>query len=401
MIRHPRRIALVIGAASLLIAGVWAAVDYRVRLRLTAGPMVQALTADGFALVWRIHPAEASMTVRVKRDDDLEIGTFPVEAENEELGQYVAVVSGLDPATRYRYRITSASSGDEEPPLAEGDVRTAPLSGGAFRFLAFGDGGTGCRATRQLARRMLDYQPDLIIHTGDIISPRGLPENLPAKFYRPYADLIARAPLYPCMGNHEFRTDRGQPVLDAFVLPANGPAGQDKEHFYWFDVADARFVSIDSNYDYPLYRDVIAPWLSEVLAGAGGRWKIVFFHEPVFTNGRHEPADKLLDSIVPVIDEHEVDLVLAGHNHLYERTHPIRNGEVTPAGQGTVYITSGSGGNNLYEARQPPPPFMAAWCDDQHSFTVVDVTPTVLTLRQVVSDGRVVDEHHLTRGFGQ
>ncbi|MCP4246765.1 MAG: hypothetical protein GY778_06925, partial [bacterium] len=200
-----------------------------------------------------------------------------------------------------------------------------------------GAGGPGCRATWKLARRMTEYDPDLIIHTGDIVSPRGVPENLPAKFYRPYAELIARAALYPCMGNHEFRTDQGRPVLDAFVLPANGPAGQDHERFYWFDVADVRFVSIDSNYDYPLYRDVIAPWLSEVLADAGDRWKIVFFHEPVFTNGRHKPADKLLDSIVPIMDEYGVDLVLAGHNHLYERTHPIRNGEVTPAGEGTVY----------------------------------------------------------------
>jgi len=388
-------IAAGITATTALVASVWIALDYRSNPRIIAGPMVQMVSSDGFKLVWQMHPNKPA-TVTVRQQDGKEVGRFPADQEDN---RHVARISGLQAGSTVHYQISRRNGAEPPTVLAENYVRTAPVRGRPFRFLAFGDGGAGQPSSRQLSRLMFPYRPDLVIHTGDIISPDGCREDFVGKLYRPYAELLAQSPMYPALGNHEVRTENGRPTLEAFLLPDNGPQSQEPERFYWFDFGNVRFIAIDSNHDYPLFRDVVAPWLDEVLAAAAGRWKVVFWHEPVYTNGKYPPAEKLLRTIVPVIDKHRVELVLNGHNHMYERTYPIRGGQVVRQGRGTVYVVTGAGGNNLYEAKHPPPRYLASFCDQQHSFTVVDVTPNVLAVRQIGDDGQVLDEFQITRGI--
>lgn len=125
---------------------------------------------------------------------------------------------------------------------------------------------------------------------------------------------------------------------------------------------------------------------------APGRWKIVYFHHTVYSTGRHAPKGAILQDIIPVIDRNGVDVVLSGHNHMYERTHPLCNGKVDPAGRGTVYITTGTGGQPLYEFEREMPALMAARDNTQHGFTVVDVTPEALSFRQVGQQDNVIDQ---------
>jgi len=392
-----RRLMIAAGITVLtaLAASAWIALDYRSNPRVIAGPMVQMVNSDGFAVVWQMHPNKPAI-VTVRQQDGKEVGRFPAGQEDS---RQVAQISGLEAGSTYHYQISLQDGAEPHTALAENDVRTAPVWGRPFRFLAFGDSGAGQPSSRRLSRLMFPYHPDLVIHTGDIISPDGRREDFVGKLYRPYAELLAQSPMYPCLGNHEVKTENGRPTLEAFLLPDNGPRNQEPERFYWFDFGDVRFVAIDSNHDYPLFRDVVAPWLDAVLATAGDRWKVAFWHEPVYTNGRYTPAEKLLRTIVPVIDKHRVELVLNGHNHMYERTHPIRGGQVVGQSRGTVYVVTGAGGNNLYEAQHPPPPYLAHFCDRQHSFTVVDVTSNVMAVRQIGADRRVLDEFQITRAM--
>jgi 3',5'-cyclic AMP phosphodiesterase CpdA len=264
---------------------------------------------------------------------------------------------------------------------------------------ALGDTGDGEMPQWQIARILPDHQPDLVIHTGDLIYPDGQREDYFRKFFLPYADLIAATPFYPCLGNHDVNTKGGSPLLETFVLPENGPAGQ-IERCYWFDYSDMRFVAIDSNHSYEHFRDVVAPWLDQVLTQAGPLWKVVFFHEPMYTHGKYTDAQKLIDSIGPVIDRHQVELVLSGHDHMFQRTHPMRAGQVALDGQGAVYVTTAAGGANLYQLRPQRPGYLAAYDDSQHSFTIVDVTSDWLDVRQIGEDDQPIDETHIPRRAG-
>lgn len=386
--------ALAFAALGVIAVGLWVSWDYTRRTRLVNGPMIQQVTETGFTVVWRVHPTDSTMgAVEVVGGDGTPVGRFPAQLEGD---QWIAGVEGLQPDSEYLYRIQAAPTSGEPRVFAEHRARTAPTRGRAFRFLAFGDSGGGSRAQYRLAAAMPGWSPDLIIHTGDLVYPFGAPDEYPGGFYRPYAELISHVPFYPCLGNHDVRTANGQPLLDAFVLPRNGPAADTPEWQYWFDFGDARFVALDSNLHEPEIRATTVPWLESVLATAGARWKIVFVHEAIYTNGTKYPkAAKLISTVVPLFDRYRVELVLYGHIHLYERTWPIYNSRL--AEDGTVYVTTGAGGGNLIKQLPRRPEWLAAANDRQHGFTVVDVGQDELSLRQIGADGSVLDQARIRR----
>ena len=101
--------------------------------------------------------------------------------------------------------------------------------------------------------------------------------------------------------------------------------------------------------------------------------------------------------MVDVFDHRQVNLVLCGHNHMYERTHPLRGGRIVPPGQGTVYVTTGAGGAGLYVFRPAPPDYMAVWNAEQHGFTIIDVSDDLLHVRQVGEEKQYIDDFFVHR----
>lgn len=311
-------------------------------------------------------------------------------------GRLEAAFDGL--ATGAVYRFTATRSGDAgNEHLLEGSFRTSgpadANADGSCRLLVFGDSGSGDTNQSTLAALMPDVKPDLILHTGDLVYLEGRYEWYDAKFFQPYARLLNTAPFFPCPGNHDADFDEGRPYYRTFVLPENGPDGAvTPEQHYWFDFAGMRIVSLDSNQPFGHVRDVVVPWLDRVLADAPGGWKIVLFHHPPYTNGKYAPSGKFRELLAPVFDRHRVGLVLNGHNHMYERTHPIRGGEVVPDGEGTVYIVSGAGGGDLYEIGKGDPAYICKQVAGQFSFTVIDVHAGTMELQQININGEVVDK---------
>lgn len=387
---HPLRIALLVAVVLASMAGVNLRRSYQTQPILVLGPMVQNVTCNGFAVFCSTHNADP-VTSRLYADGERHAaGTVSPRGE----AGFMIAFDGLQPARTYQYEILSAAGES----LARHSVRTAPADDRPFRFVALGDTGVGDRHQNRVARHMRTYRPDLIVHTGDLVYPRGILEEHHRKFFQPYAELLPEVPLYACMGNHECRMPGVERVPVSFILPSNGPPDVPTGRNYWFDYGRTRFIAIDSNNDEWFFADVIVPWLDDVMASAkDADWKILFFHEPVHTQAKYPPAVKLLRTIVPVLESHSADLVLCGHNHLFERSHPVKDGRIVSPAKGTVYVTTGAGGANLATARLPMPETIATWNDNVHSFTVADVTRDVLRLRQISESGQLLDEYHIER----
>lgn len=392
--KRPRRIALAVFAASLVTTAGWYALETRRGPHLVTGPLVQLVSPHSFTLVWNATRAEP-ITVRLIDTDGKVIrdtSVSPMSTSPESVAtigsRFECEITGLDAGRAYTY--------DIGPGLHRATVRTAPDTSAPIRILAFGDSGDGDYPQWRVARLMPAWQPDLIVHTGDLVYDDGLLADYPGHFYRPYASLIDHIPFYPCLGNHDFRTDSGRPLLDTFVLPRNAPSPELEERNYWFDHAGVRFVALDSNVN--RLSDLLDAWLDRVLADAGDRWKILFWHEPIFTHGKYEESAKLMERIVPILDRRHAHLVLSGHNHMYERTHAMRHGQVAAPGEGTVYVTTGAGGGNLYTLRPDPPPYLAASDNTQHGFTIIDVSDDLLRIRQIGEKSGVLDQFFIPRG---
>ena len=209
---------------------------------------------------------------------------------------------------------------------------------------------------------------------------------------------------WPCLGNHDIaEPDLGAPYLEVFELPENGPTGSTPERSYWFDYAAARIAVIDINLDEPQLRDVVAPWLTDVMSEPGPRWKFVSLHHPPYTGGAYQPDQRVQNALVPVFEAVGVDIVFAGHDHMYQRTAPIRAGEVVEEGAGVVYVVSGAGGALIYDALPPDqrPAYVIALNDEVHSFTRVNIDGDTLRLRQIAVDGEVIDDWTLRKHSGE
>ena len=121
-----------------------------------------------------------------------------------------------------------------------------------------------------------------------------------------------------------------------FTLPENGPDCL-KETTYSIDFQGAKVVMLNGNEEFAEQ----AKRLDWMLTENTQTWTIVGIHQPFSSSGKHRKNSRLTDLLIPILDEHAVDLVLQGHEHLYCRSYKLRNGKrVAPGEKGTVYVVS-------------------------------------------------------------
>lgn len=389
-----RRLVRVLAGLTLFLAitiGIYAASPWLLPVSIVEGPMIQQARTDGVTVVW-FTSREAPCELIVQTPEG------PRSIESRRSGRrHVATVEGLAAASAYAYSIR----GEGNALTRNGTTfHTAKPPGAAFSFVAFGDSGRATREQYLLGAEMSRQQVDFVVHTGDLIYPDGKRRDYAKKFFRPYSDLLSRIAFWPTLGNHDVDKDHdGKPLLDVFELPHNGPPGIEPERNYWFDYAEARFVAIDSNVKADSMRDRIAPWVRQTLSAPGPRWKFVILHHPPYTTGKHKPDQNVQQFLVPVFEETDVDIVFSGHDHLYERTLPLRGGQPAAGGRGVVYVVSGAGGASLYKLKPVAerPPIFAKLDDSVHSYSLVRVEAQALTFQQIALGGKILDEWQLTK----
>lgn len=392
-------------AIGILVLAPLTAVGYswnqRTQPVLRTGPMVQLPAADALTVSWAAKVVFTTGWVELVGPDGSR-RQVRIEPAN---GKYEARFDGLTPGV-YTYTVFNeglfwrkmAMSGPHH-------VRQSAPRGESFRFIAFGDSGNGSNTQGNLAAVLTDQEPNVVIHVGDLVYPAGAAKDYPLNFFEPNAVLIQSVPFMPSLGNHDVATDKGRAMLETFNLPENGPKGIEPERNYYFDYGDARFVALDSNrataggaITFDQMKTVVAPWLRRVLTDCDARWRFVYFHHPFYTGSSHAPegAAYVKEAYVKVFEDCGVDVVFCGHNHLFERTAPIKADKVVPDGQGVVYITTGAGGVTRYPEQDPPPPYMRAFNDSVFSFTRVDITTDRLEINQIDELGKVIDSYAIS-----
>jgi hypothetical protein len=132
------------------------------------------------------------------------------------------------------------------------------------------------------------------------------------------------------------------------------------------------------------------------LLAAKAPWKVVFMHYPVFNIGGHATGWGHA-TYLPLFHEANVDLVVVGHSHIYERFRPIAG--TTGAGRWPItHITTGGGGAGLYAVL--PHPALAAFYSTNH-FVVFEVTATTLKGRALTINNTLLDEFELKKENGR
>jgi len=339
---------------------------------LTRGPYLQSVTATGAIIVWRTDRPGSSQV-------DYGVGDYTHSIDlPDPTTEHVITLTDLITGTEVLYRVST--NGVE---LASGAFRTAAGPDQPFSFAAIGDSGIGSTAQYSVAERMVALDPQFVLHTGDVVYPDGQVDGYDPFFFQPYQALARRAPIYPTLGNHDYHTQGGQPYIEAFYLPHNNPANT--ERYYSFDWGNAHFAALDFNTG-PAAAQL--EWLQDDLRSTDKMWKIVFYHQAIYSSGPHGyeswvEAKRAL--LAPIFEESDVDLVLNGHDHDYERTQLIN---------GVLYIVTGGGGASLYQVN---PQSFSAYAESTYNTVFVTIDGCTLNLQAIKPDGTVFDATTLTK----
>lgn len=300
---------------------------------------------------------------------------------------YVATFTGLKPGTRYRYRVVNDGGGAGDYYFT---TSTRPGSGGTivpWTFLGLGDTQVD-NADRPAAivRAAVARYPkaSLLLHAGDVVNHPWV--------HQEWVDLMAAlAPVrtsrnvVPAIGNHEqcilvssCRSGNAEGFRTYFSAPSNGYAKQ-RQTWFSFDQQGVRFVVLDS-FGTDLERQ--AAFLDERLGAADApRWSVVLLHAGPFASRADRTNQDVFDTILPVIEKHDVDLVLNGHDHVY-------SGGYHGDPDSTVFATSDSG-PKFYDISDADwkrrGATRTAWAEETSTYQVVDVSQDTLHYRAIVA----------------
>jgi acid phosphatase type 7 len=296
------------------------------------------------------------------------------------LGLQAARLETLHEATAYACGILDIDGHR----VARFRFRTAPAPGATFLFTVVGDSGHGGVVGRAIARRIRASHPAFLVHVGDFAYTYGTVEEYGRYFFAIYRRTLRRVPIFPTPGNHDLYH---RSIYRTVFAPAYDGAAPDlRYHFAW---GAASFVSLSAREG-----AAGAPGLADDLAAGGpGLWRIVFLHEPLYTAGYKRVERGLRTGLEPVVEAAGVDLVLAGHQHFYERSLP--SCEYVPTAR-VMHVTSGGGGGVDLDPVREHPNFASA-ASEAH-FLRVRVSREWLDIRAVGADGHTIDHVRRARG---
>jgi len=271
----------------------------------------------------------------------------------------------------------AAAAETQEPAVA------LPNKEGSLKFAVLGDFGTGSREQYGLAAQMgtvydrLKY--GIVLLVGDNLYGSERPQDFKKKFEEPYKKLLdAGVKFYASLGNHDAREQR---YYKPFNMGGN--------FYYTFSPrAEVRFFALESTYLVP---EQVA-WLEKELKASGSHWKIVFFHHPIYSSGERHGSDvKLREVLEPLFIEHNVSVVLQGHDHFYERVKPQKD---------IPYFVIGSGGKLRAGNIDRGSGITAKGFDSDLAFMAAEIDGDQMHFNVITRGGKIIDSGVITRRKG-
>jgi len=153
--------------------------------------------------------------------------------------------------------------------------------------------------------------------------------------------------LHPAPGNHEYQTLNADPYYKYFGLAA----GEIGHGYYSYDVGAWHVVVVNSeivvNASFTdSTRQAQMDWVEKDLKAHKKLCTVAYWHNPRFSSGWHG-SDRRFIPMWRILYDNNVDLVLNGHDHDYERFRPMTPDGVSDTTKGITEIVAGTGGEEL------------------------------------------------------
>lgn len=289
-----------------------------------------------------------------------------------------------------------------QPPFVQ---PTDTSSQRAKRFAVIGDSGSGTLQQHLIGHRMWQqYQRNpfaSVVVLGDNVYEDGEPKLFQARIQKPYAPLFENGVnFYPVLGNHDVRKGYGEKQLSYWNVPRwynvkLGDKGNEVELFAIDTTLMVPTYDRAYNHDLPNAARLAAKqqqWLEEQLAASTAKYKIVYGHFPMYTSGQHAHTQKtaapMRELLEPMLKKYGVDVYLAGHEHLYERSAPI---------DGVRHIVSGTAGK-MGSVYQPKARYPREALETKYQFMLFELTDNGLTFETIDRNNQIIDSGTINKG---
>ena len=327
-------------------------------LNIIKGPYLQWPTRSAMTIMWETScPASSQVayyeTKQVShglngRFETLR-GSQKIVKDADLVDIHTMTLTDLMPDTTYHYQVRSMDGAghvvvSEEHPLKTAVHEDEPLSFAVTSEMGgSGQDDVGPRIFSQIER----YRPEFLLIVGDAVRRGSVYEDWDRTLFFPGKRLFVHTPFYLCPGNHE----ECSPWFHRFV------SYPEPKNYYAFDYGNAHFVALDSTSENDYRNGKITPgelgkgfmpgspqyeFLVRDLESTRATWKFVFFHYPPYVSGDYQVKDMRV--LCPVFEEYGVDLVFNSHTIVYERSHPLRDGQVDEKA-GVIYVVAGGAGS--------------------------------------------------------
>ena len=414
-------------AALLFGIGRFTKVWYESNKYVDRKPYLQKMTQQSVVVKWQTPEAEVGCVHYGRKILDHKL------CESRPTQYHRVEVKGLQKETEYNYSVDAKSLKIDNTKrsfetLNDDENRTQ-------RIWVLGDSGNFNSAQQENYKAMMQHVGDKQIDTwlmlGDNAYRSGTQEQFNKSIFNAFPKMLKSHVLWPVIGNHDARR---WAFYDIFEFPTQGESGgvaSGSESYFSFEKGNVHFVLLDSQ---TVDRDAdgeMAQWLKKDLAANTKLWTIAIFHHPPYSKGSHD-SDSYYDSrgrmvqmrenILPILEKYDVDLVLSGHSHVYERSllshkqygysetfdpaknvvqsdlHDYRKCSKKVPFSGTIYNVAGSAsedshGINPFNESHPmmPVSFFTS------GTLLITVTAKKLEVEMVMRDGGVLDTYEITK----
>ena len=198
---------------------------------------------------------------------------------------------------------------------------------------------------------LLDGVDGTVITMGDNVYPSGTATQFQNCYDPSWGQHRART--RPSTGNHDYDTANASGYFNYFGANAGDPA----TGYYSYNLGTWQLIALNSNCSQIggcHSTSAQANWLRNVLANSSADCTLAYFHHPRFSSAAHG-SHAFMEPLVQVLYDGGADVVLAGHDHVYERFAPQTPQGNADATYGIRHFTVGTGGKSLYGFNTPLP----------------------------------------------
>jgi len=318
------------------------------------------------------HTTKNSVTIKLESKRSVKITIsygeelpFNEEIKIENLEEFHSVeLKSLKEATIYFYQVTLE---DEKGETYHSDLRTFQTAVGNNAPITFGvisDTQNNPEVIKKVSKRLYAERPNFVVHAGDIVGNGHKKYEWTDEFLSSAYELMSRVPLYASLGNHN------EDAKYYYQYLSNGK----EDYYYTFNYGNAQFFMIDSDRDLTVGSEHYEK-VENDLSKSKSEWKIAVFHHPPYSSdlndygdtkrGKSTYGDRSLQDLVKLFEKYNLDIVINGHIHSYERTFPLREEKINLE-NGITYIVMGGAGGGLEEFAPTKTWFSSRILSDHH-----------------------------------